>query len=355
MFTGAQYFYGIAAAAFVITSLVVAAVRWFHMCRPYGNKPDYYYPGRRATTLIYLSAIFLIPYIVLPDNTGAWLLAKAYFLPADLFFLAILLLSYFATVMHWRRWRRPTLLLGLLALLALLSGPAVSLLGGGINGYQLGNWIIYGLGAFMTGFCILAIYIVLRWVRKIDVDDYSNPEDFPVNFARKMIRMMVVTMVLLWITALSDSRAVMAGLNLLLIVTSVLMLVTALHPHRHRAPDEKPAPEAHGGTPLPASRTQALAAAVRRVVEEEEAFLDSHLTLQDVATRCGTSRTYIASVFKTEFGGFFTYVNTLRLQYASKYREAHPNASIAEVASESGFGSRQTYYTVKAKFQQPDA
>lgn len=203
----------------------------------------------------------------------------------------------------------------------------------------------------MTGFCVLAIYVVLRWVRKFDVEDYSNPEDFPVHFARKMITLMVVTMALLWVAALSDSRMVMAVLNLLLIVTSVLMLIQALHPHRHKVPDEEPASEAHAGKPLPASRTKALAAAVRRVVEEEEAFLDSHLTLQDVATRCGTSRTYIAGVFKTEFGGFFTYVNTLRLQYADKYREAHPNASIAEIASESGFGSRQTYYTVRAKLK----
>lgn len=111
---GLQYFYGIAATTFVVTCLVIAAVRWFHMCRPYDRKPNYYYPGRRATTIIYLSALFVIPYIVSPENTGAWLLVRAYFLPVELFFLAILLFSYFATVMHWRTWRRPTVLSGLL-------------------------------------------------------------------------------------------------------------------------------------------------------------------------------------------------------------------------------------------------
>lgn len=349
--TGLQYFYGIAAAAFVVTSLVIATVRWFHMCRPYDRNPKYFYPGRKATTIIYLSAIIVIPYIVLPENTGAWLLVKAYFLPAELYFLGVLLFSYFGSVMHWRRWRKPTLLLGLAALLALLSGPAASLLGGGSNfvGYQLGCWIIYGLGVFMTGFCILAMYVVLRWVRRIDVENYSNMEDFPVAFARKIIRLIVVTMVLLWITAISDSREVMAASHILLSLGSVLMLVWALHPHRHRDPEDEPAPTT--AKPLSASRTKALAASIRRVVEEEEAFLDPHLTLQDVASRCGTSRTYIANVFKTEFGSFFSYVNTLRLNYADKYREAHPKASVAEIAAESGFGTRQTYYNVKAKLQ----
>ena len=348
MFDGAQYFYGMAATTFVVTSLVIAAVRWFHMCRPFDRKPDYYYPGRKAVSTIYLSAIFLLPYIIFPEKNGAWLLAKAYCLPVDLFFLPILLFSYFGSVMHWRKWHRPTFLLGMVALLALLAGPVISLLGGdNVNGYRIGLWIIFSLGVFMTGFCILAICVVLRWARKIDVEDYSNPEDFPVNFARRMVGLMVTTMILLWGTALSDSRAMMAGLHIVLSLASVLLLVLALHPHRHRDPDEEPASAA--AKPLSATRTKALATAVRRVVEQEEAFLDPHLTLQDVATRCGTSRTYIAGVFKTEFGGFFTYVNTLRLNYADRYREAHPRASVVEIASESGFGSRQTYYSVKAK------
>lgn len=350
MINGLQYFYGIAATSFVVTCLIIAAVRWFHMCRPYNRKPDYYYPGRRAATIIYLSAIFVIPYIVSPDNTGAWLLVKAYFLPVELFFLAILLFSYFGTVMHWRTWRRPTFLFGLIALMAILSGPVIALLGGdNIDSHRIGNWIVFSLGIFMTGFCVLAIYVVLRWVRRIDVEDYSNPEDFPVTFARRMIRLMIVTMVLLWITAISDNRTVMAALQIVLSLASVLLLTSALHPHRQRNPEEEEEPQA--ARALPASRAKALADTVRRVVEEEEAFLDPHLTLHDVATRCGSSRTYIANVFKTEFGGFFTYVNTLRLNYAKEYQEAHPKASIAEIASESGFGSRQTYYSVKAKLQ----
>lgn len=55
----------------------------------------------------------------------------------------------------------------------------------------------------------------------------------------------------------------------------------------------------------------------------------------------------MAGIFKTEFGGFFHYVNTLRLRYADEYRAAHPKASVAEIAEASGFGSRQSYYSVK--------
>ncbi len=51
---------------------------------------------------------------------------KAYFLPGELFFLAILLFSYFGTIMHWRKWRVPTLILGLVASTALLRPIGIS-------------------------------------------------------------------------------------------------------------------------------------------------------------------------------------------------------------------------------------
>ena len=353
MISETQYIYGLAAMAFMATHLVIAAIRWFHMCRPHDHHPDYYYPGRRAASLCFLTVVFLIPYIVFPDKRGAWLLMKAYFLPGELFILAILLFSYFGTIMHWRKWRVPTLILGLVASVALFAGPMSSLLGLGEKDSALvADCIIYGLGVSMTAFCVLAIWVVLRWTAKIDVEEYSNPEDFPVNFARRQVRMMAAVMLLLWVNALLDSPAAMAVLNVLLSISSTVLLISALHPHRHGEPEEEATPERPAAkSVLPAARAKALAAAVRRVMEEEEAFLDPHLTLQEVATRCGTSRTYISNVFRTEFGSFFTYVNTLRLQYADSYAAAHPGAKLNEVIEASGFGSRSSYYTVKAKLR----
>lgn len=204
----------------------------------------------------------------------------------------------------------------------------------------------------MTGVCLFAVKTVLRWTARIDVEEYSNPEDYPVNFARKMVRLLLFTVVLLWVAALSDSRAVMAVLQLLLVGASVLMLISALHPHRTGAPEqEQPAPEEPASQvysyKISPAKAKSIAAAIRQVVEEQQAFLDPHLTLQDVATRCGYNRTYVAGIFKSEFGGFFRYVNGLRLRHADEYNAAHPSATIAEIAEASGFGSRQSYYAVK--------
>ena len=99
---------------------------------------------------------------------------------------------------------------------------------------RLGNLSILVLGVFMTGTCIIAVRVVLRWTRQFDVEEYSNPEDFPVNFAKKMVRIAIITIILLWVTALANDRDLMAVTQLLLIGASVQMLVSALR--------ERPAP-----------------------------------------------------------------------------------------------------------------
>lgn len=346
-----EHLYSLATAAYLVTSLVVAAVRWFHMCRPYDRNPNYYYPGRGTTATIHLCSLVLLPYVLFPESEAAYMIVKAYFLPVICYFLTILLFSYFGTVMQWRRRREITLVMGVPAALSLLSAPLLS-------GDPYAHWAIIGPGIIMTAGAIFALQTVLRWAKGIDVEEYSNPRDFPVRFAHKSTRLLVLALILLWVAALSGSHAVMAIVQLVLCVITVLVLITALHPQRNRSFEEEfelpsagnaPAPQA--APALTPSKSKHIVAAIRRVVEEQEGFLDPHLTIQEVADRCGYSRTYIANILKTEFGGFFNYVNTLRLNYADTYLKEHPRASQSELAEESGFGSRQSFYTVRAKFR----
>ena len=121
------YLLGLAAAVYVTTCLVVAAVRWFHMCRPYNHNPRYYYPGRPSVTASWLSSLALLPYVLNPESADAWFLARLYFLPVTLYHFALILFSYFGSVMQWKKWQRPTLAVGVPVALALLSSLASAL------------------------------------------------------------------------------------------------------------------------------------------------------------------------------------------------------------------------------------
>lgn len=355
-----SYLCGMAATVFVAVSLVIAAVRWFHMCRPYDRNPRYYYPGRPFVTGIYLNALMLLPYALDPANSDAWYLARMFSLPVTLFHFTILLFSYFGTVMQWKQWRLPITIVGVPVVLALLAAFVMAVLPGDQTGSVAPtlSWaVLYVLGIIVTAVCITAMAVVLIWAGRFDTDDFSNPADFPVTAARRWVILTVVNVVFVWINAIVAQPALMAVVMLLFAISSVILIISALHPHRSRpAQDESEAGEDAANPGAPAQdhsrkRQQEIIAAINTVVVEQKAYLDAHLTIQDIADRCGYSRSALSSLFKAEFGGFFNYINRLRLQHVETYQKEHPGSSIQEAALESGFNTRQNYYSVKSKLE----
>ena len=353
-----SYLCGLAAMVFITTGLVVAAVRWFHMCRPFDRNPRYYYPGRPFVVGVYLCALALLPYALQPDSPDAWHLAQMYFLPVTLYHFTILLFAYFGNVMEWKKWRRPMIIIGLPVVISLVAAFVLAVIPGNQVG-RISDVNLFLLGAILTGVCLTAMWVVWAWAGRFDEDDFSNPADFPVTFARRWLSMVLVNVVLCWAGALAESRALMAVIMLLFSVSSVLLIISALHPHRNRPVEPEEAVSASEqeetsavyNRTLPTKKRAEILAAIRAVVEGQEAFLDPHLTLQDVADRSGYNRSYISGLVKAEWGGFFTYVNRLRLAHVESYLREHPAASIQEAVEESGFNSRQTYYTVKSRMK----
>ena len=347
------YFSGMAVAVFIAVGLAMAAVRWFHMCKPWDRNPRYYYPGRPFVAFIYLNALVLVPCVLNPESPDAWYLLRLYFLPVTIYHFTLLLYAYFGNVMQWKKWRGPMIIVGAPVALALLAAFVLVV----VPGEQVGNIVpmlslavMYALGIIVTGVCVAAMWLVLRWARRFNEDDFSNPADFPVTQARRWIVLVAVNVALCWTSALSGSRAVTAVVVLLFAVASVLFIITALHPHRSRPVEEETSESAPRRGPSK-KKQQEILQAIHTVVVEQEAYLDPHLTIQDVADRSGYGRSTLSGLFKAHFGGFFTYVNRLRLQHVDAYLQQHPHATIQDAAYDSGFSSRQAYYAVKAKLE----
>lgn len=351
------YLYGLAAAVYVTTCLMAAAVRWFHMCKPYSHNPEYYYPSRPYVVAAWISSLFLLPYVLNPASADAWFVARLYFLPVTIYHFTLLLFSYFGSVMQWKKWQWPTLLSGVPVAVTLLAAVVVAILPGDqLGGTTLSNYIVYILGLLITGVCFVSLAVVWIWVGRYDNDEFSNPTDFPVTQARRWIAIILFNTALCWVGALFDSPAVLAVIQLLIAVSCVVFVISVLHPNRNlpveEAKEDAADQEAEPRTQvylrsLSKQRQAEILAAVITVVEEQEAYLDPHLTLQDVADRCGYNRTYISGLVKSELGGFFAYVNRLRMTHAERLLAENPGMPVREAIDASGFGSSTSYYKIK--------
>ncbi|MBR6963394.1 MAG: helix-turn-helix transcriptional regulator [Prevotella sp.] len=363
MFTVTEHYISLAQFAYILSSIFFAAVRWFHMCHPYDKTPHYYYPGRVAAIFVMLSTLLLIPFAVNPSSTDAWSLAKAFYLILLPFFIALLLYKYFGTVKQWYKWRRETLVLGVLFLLTVLGLFAVAVVPNDQilpKAKPIINYVIIAESILSLVFCLWAMLKIYSWIRQYADENYSNEDDFPEHFARKLLLFALVLVFITFVVVQTESKVGAALIGLLMTISNVVLLILVLHPHRTSQMET----EADDGTPEDTGEQQlagsapskstidAIIKTIHENVEDRNLYLNPHLSMQDVVDQCGFGRTYVSWVFKNKLGGFFFYVNRLRLNYAAEYKRQHPMATLDEVASASGFSTRQSYYRVRKRLEE---
>ena len=83
---------------------------------------------------------------------------------------------------------------------------------------------------------------------------------------------------------------------------------------------------------------------LRRVMEEERAYLDPDVTLVSLAAKVGTNRTYLSRVIHTNYGlSFSDYVNGYRIRHALTFMEDDPDKTMKEVSEQSGFNNAASF------------
>ena len=363
MLTSIEHFYSLCALTYVVTCAIFAVVRAFHVCLPYKERADYHYPDRKLFVIIFLFPLILLPYVWNPADPDLWMFVRWYFTVTSFFFCGVLMFTYFGKVKQWFGWHRLSNIIGafvfttmaVMWVLALLPGQQLS-----GDSQQWPVWLAIGEGVLTTAFASYAVGQVIHWTRNLGDDNYSNTEDFPSNYAHRASVILIFHLVAIWPVMLSGSQLALAILQVVLSIVYVWLLIYSLPSQRlGHMPETGEEMEQEAALTASVNEKQTLApekvAAIRQdikqMVEEEQGYLNAHLKMQDVADRCSYGRTYVAWVFKNELGGFFNYVNAIRLAHAKAYRKEHPQATVDEVASAAGFVSRQALYSVRRRLE----
>lgn len=395
MFSLVELIYSIACTVYVTTSLMLSAVRWFHVCPTARAHKEYYYPARRIVSVIFLTPAVLLPYILAPKNHEAWLLTKSYLLLINFFSSAVLLFAYFGKMRQWHKWRlsgqvASIITFGLVALLLIIACWPNYHLTAAVEQALLTTVTITGL--LLTLYSAVAMWLVWRWTLEYSTDNYSNTDDFPLSYARRVFMVPVFQALLLWPVILFDSPTYVAVVNLLISVFNVVFLITILSPKRKESYLEcvmedadtaakeqseescskicPPQPltsftdihpkdalctrnditadhPCHHLKDIPENTRQKIVDGIEMALEHQQLYLNPNLRLREVTEVCGYSQTYVSRVLKEQYGGFFDYVNMLRCRHVDEYMDQHPEVTKEEAITKSGFKDRQTYYRIK--------
>lgn len=79
---------------------------------------------------------------------------------------------------------------------------------------------------------------------------------------------------------------------------------------------------------------------INKLFKNERVFLNSKLTIQDVAQTVGTNRTYVSSIINQQYGvNFCTFVNNYRIEELERVVKKQPEMTNQMLAEGCGFGS----------------
>ena len=375
MYSGEELFFCVSVAVYVAISLAIAAIRWGHKCQPYARHADYYYPAWKTFVFCFASDILLVPILFMPKDADAILYLRMLLILASPFFCAVMLFSYFGKVLNVGWWRNPVHALYIPFDLVALTALVLTFIPGTQMEGPFRNWYfcVSGVLAVVYLICfVMAITMITRAIRRYSEDNYSNPEDFPRQFAKGIIWLPMIHLAISWTSTFIGTLCSLSIGMLLLSALGIIFLIGALTPHRtldverlesgelqiETVPEipepELPEPEREpelAEENLSQERKDEIAGIVRHCVEDDQAYLDSHLTLSSLSRICGVNRTYLSQVITDSMGGFYNYVNRCRLAHVARLKVQQPDASIEEIVIASGFGSRQSYYNVRRQLE----
>lgn len=233
IFTQVELFYSLACYTVILSGTFCAIVRWFHMCHPFDKKGDYFYPARRQMTFFYAATALQLPYVLCPADPGTWFFARSFGILYYPVCFAMLYHRYFQMGNMWRKassvfyFLTPFLLLGGLFIIVVFHAEEILL------PYKL-QWecVVGGMSI------LLSIRMIRegRWLIK-KVDDYHtqnflSDSDFPFAFAKKILHLPVMWLLVMWTQFLVDSQLLKAFVDLFLAAWQIRFLCKILHPNK---------------------------------------------------------------------------------------------------------------------------
>jgi len=343
----------------VFSALYFAAVRWFHVCAPYKQHPDYYFPARKWLTLMCLFILVEVPYVLNPAShicflTACIVLSWGYPLAA-----ITCCFYYFRDVSSSEKnsfvFR---MMVGLVLAVETLFAILTMVVPGAMEQYYAYIVVVIStVSVLLYSLLAIFIYILYGKVRRKYLDNYSDGSRIPATMGYTALFSMLTIFVLTSLPLITQSRTSLAAIQAVLILWHALFLIYILDSHVEPMQEDGLLDEQRmvglevveelgtvkEETPLIVDHDALLLQQVEELMQAQQPYLDSSFTAVDLAAKLGTNRTYLTNAIKTQYESFYHLVNSYRLKYAKKHSEEHPELRKGKLAIVAGFGSYKSY------------
>lgn len=233
IFTQPENFYSLACYTYILSGVICAIVRWFHMCRPFDQRSDYFYPARRQVTFFYAATALQLPYMLCPGDPGSWFFARSFGILYYPVCFALLYHRFFQMRHLWSKklsiayFCSPFLLLGALFVIVVFHQNDLLL-----PYKRLWECIMVCVSILLTYRLVKECRWGAKKVESYHTQNYSNESDFPFTFAKNMLYLPAVWLIVMWTLFLLDNQMVKAFIDLIMAAWHVLFLCRILHPSR---------------------------------------------------------------------------------------------------------------------------
>ena len=347
---------------FILTNLYGWMLKAFYKAEPYRDNYDNLFPSRKATEALYLLQIFEIPYLLMLPDPKALFYVNAFSILIFSSLLVVMCDSYFF-LKRKNKWQAIRYFLPVILLVFYLLLAAMEIVPTTRGSYQVMFWIITPVFLYYIIRLLVIKRNIRRSIRAVDEGTYSNSDDFPVRYARRIEWVPITICLLMFICFLFNDPYVKMGRDLFFTFVNVWFLLYTLNPHRKGVKREEMREQeleevllgADNNTvkyKLPEERKKEIEYKLIELIEKEELFLDSHLTLDHLSQKLGINRNYISETLSgSKYSSFYALINHYRLEYAQELLRRDPSLKIEHAAFDSGFSSINVFTQVFKRYR----
>lgn len=347
---------------FILTNLYGWILKAFYRAEPYRDNYDNLFPSQRANETLYFLQIFEIPYLLMLPDPKALFYVNAFSILIFSSLMVVMCDNYFFLKRKnsWQsiRYFLPVAFIALYLLLA-----AMELVPATKSIYRMMFCITTAVFLYYIARLIIIKRNIRRSIRAVDEGTYSNSDDFPVRYARRIEWAPITICLLMFACFLLNDPYVKMWRDVFFTFVNVAFLLYTLNPHRKGVKREEireqELEEILTGTgnnvakyKLSQERCKEIEFRLIELIEKEKLYLNCHLTLDQLSQQLGVNRNYVSETLsRSKQGSFYILVNNYRLEHAQQMLRQDPTLKLEHVAFDSGFSSMNVFSQVFKRYR----